>query len=52
MHATASLAFVYQRERVIRRHSLSATMSQVRSETSVLSVELRRRLIVNDLHPQ
>jgi len=34
MRATASLAFVYQRERLIRRHSLSATMHQVRSETS------------------
>ena len=49
MHATASLAFVYQRERLIRRLSLSATMHQVRSETSVLSVELRGRLIMNDL---
>ena len=38
-----------QRERVIRRQSLSATMRQVRSETSVLSVELRGHLIMNDL---
>jgi hypothetical protein len=39
MHATAFLAFVCQRERVIRRHSLCATMRQVRSETSVLSAD-------------
>jgi hypothetical protein len=51
MRATASLAFVYRRE---RRHSsrqsqCNDTLGQMRSETSILSVELREHLIMNDL---
>ena len=34
---------------VTPRDSLNVTIRQVRSETSVLSVELRGRLIMNDL---